>query len=79
MNQKNRFNILRNSSTQFIVLFYQVVAAVVFIFSLISAYGWLKNPFIGGFFEQTMVFNESVTREAGEQWALQEAGFRLGD
>ena len=60
---------------QTIVLVYQVLAAVVFVVSLFSAYGWLKNPFIGGFFEQTMVLNELVTREPGQNGHLQEAGF----
>jgi len=79
MNQPNRFDAITNTIMQTIVLVYQVLAAVVFVVSLFSAYGWLKNPFIGGFFEQTMVLNESVTREPGQEWALQEAGFRLGD
>ena len=79
MNQPNRFDAITNTIMQTIVLVYQVLAAVVFVVSLLSAYGWLKNPFIGGFFEQTMVLNESVTREPGQEWALQEAGFRLGD
>jgi signal transduction histidine kinase len=79
MNQTSRFNTVTNTVTQSIVLVYQVLAAVVFIVSLFAAYGWLKNPFIGGFFEQTMVFNESVSREPGQEWALQAAGFKLGD
>ncbi|HSJ88393.1 MAG TPA: PDZ domain-containing protein, partial [Anaerolineales bacterium] len=75
----NRFNTVVGTVTQSLVLFYQAVAVLVFTASLFSAYAWLKNPFIGGFFEQTMVLNESVTREPGQQWALQEKGFRLGD
>src|SRR5512139_3043703 len=79
MNQQTRFNTITSKLTQAIVLLYQILAAVVFVVSLFSAYGWLKNPFIGGFFEQTMIYNESVSREPGHQWALQEAGYRLGD
>ena len=79
MIQTNRFNTVVGAVTQTLVLFYQAVAVLVFTVSLFSAYAWLKNPFIGGFFEQTMVVNESVTREPGKQWALQEKGFRLGD
>jgi len=75
----NRFNTIVSTVTQSLVLFYQAIAVLVFTVSLFSAYAWLKNPFIGGFFEQTMVINESVTREAGKQWALQQKGFRLGD
>src|ERR1044071_4332199 len=77
--QGNRFNTTVNTLTQVLVLIYQALAVVVFVVSLFSAYAWLKNPFIGGFFEQRMVLNESVTREAGKQWALQANGFRLGD
>jgi signal transduction histidine kinase/putative methionine-R-sulfoxide reductase with GAF domain len=79
MNQPERFNTISDRVTQFLVLLYQVIAAVVFVVSLFSAYGWLKNPFIGGFFEQTMVYNESVSPDPGNPWALQQAGFRLGD
>jgi signal transduction histidine kinase len=77
--QGNRFNTALDTLTQTSVLMYQALAVVVFVASLFSAYAWLKNPFMGGFFEQTMVVNESVTREAGNQWALHEKGFRLGD
>ncbi len=77
--QSNRLSTVINTLTQSLVLLYQAIAVVVFVGSLISAYAWLKNPFIGGFFEQTMVINESVTRQAGKQWALQTSGFRLGD
>jgi len=79
MDQDNRFNTVLSTLTQSMVLIYQAIAVLVFVASLFTAYAWLKNPFIGGFFEQTMVVNESVTREAGKQWALQANGFRLGD
>jgi hypothetical protein len=39
----------------------------------------LKNPFIGGFFEQTFVLNGANSTEPGKQWALYENGFKLGD
>src|SRR5215216_3029555 len=79
MNQSSRSNTIFDTVTQAIVLAYQGVAILVFAASIFAAYAWLKNPFIGGFFEQTLVLNESVTREAGKQWALQASGFRLGD
>ncbi|MGZ9224631.1 MAG: hypothetical protein ACXW4M_03645, partial [Anaerolineales bacterium] len=55
---------------QSVVLVYQGIAAVICILSLFFAYSWLKNPFIGGFFEQTLVLNGSDTSQAGKQWAL---------
>lgn len=79
MQQSNRFNTFTSTATQYIVLAYQILAVIVFIASLFSAYVWLTNPFLGGFFEQTMVLNGSVTREPGAQWALEAAGFGLGD
>jgi signal transduction histidine kinase len=79
MNQSSRFNTITSTVTQSIVLVYQVLAAIVFVVSLFTAYGWLKNPFIGGFFEQTMVYNQVASVEPGGQWAMQAAGFKLGD
>jgi signal transduction histidine kinase/putative methionine-R-sulfoxide reductase with GAF domain len=79
MYQNNRINITLDRVTQAMVLLYQGAAVLVFIGSLFLAFGWLTSPFIGGFFEQTMVLNGSDTREAGKQWALYENGFKLGD
>ncbi len=64
---------------QWVVLIYQAIAAVVFIASLWFAYNWLKNPFPGGFVEQTLVLNGSDTSEAGKHWSLYAQGFKLGD
>src|SRR5687767_8217085 len=79
MYQAYRFNRILSNVVQSVVLVYQGIAAVVVIASLFLAYNWLKNPFIGGLFEQTMVLNGSNTSEAGKQWALYEQGFGLGD
>ncbi len=79
MYPSNRFNTVVSTITQSIVLVYQAIAVFIFVASLFSAYAWLKNPFIGGFFEQTLVLNDSVTHEVGKQWALYEKGFKLGD
>jgi signal transduction histidine kinase len=61
------------------VLFYQALAVLVFIGGLYLSYGWLRNPFIGGFFEHTFVLNGTNTREPGKQWAMYEHGFKQGD
>ncbi|HEX6270850.1 MAG TPA: GAF domain-containing protein [Anaerolineales bacterium] len=79
MYQAFRINTVLSKVTQSIVLAYQGLAAVVFIASLFLAYNWFKNPFIGGFFEQTLVLNGSDTSETGKHWALYEEGFQLGD
>ena len=65
--------------TQVIVLAYQGVAAVAVITSLFLGLEWLKLPFLGGFFEHTMVLNGSDTSINGAHWAMYEAGFSLGD
>ncbi|HXF84712.1 MAG TPA: GAF domain-containing protein [Anaerolineales bacterium] len=79
MNPTQTIQITLGKILQGIVLVYQTVAVVVFISGLYFAYDWLRNPFIGGFFEHTLVLNGSNTREAGGNWALYEQGFKLGD
>jgi len=79
MYSSNNINTTISKVTQWIVVVYQILAIIVFVASLFFAYEWLKNPFIGGFFEQTLVLNGSDTRETGQHWALYEAGFKLGD
>jgi signal transduction histidine kinase len=79
MNESYRINDVINKITQSTVLVYQMIAVVVFVLSLFLAYDWLSAPFIGGFFEQTMVLNGTDTSEAGKQWALYQQGFTLGD
>jgi hypothetical protein len=79
MNDSFHYNTVPSKVTQSIVLVYQALAVAVFIASLLIGYNWMQAPFIGGFFEQTLVLNGSDTREAGEHWALYEAGFNIGD
>ncbi|HEX5837445.1 MAG TPA: hypothetical protein VFY26_06415, partial [Anaerolineales bacterium] len=79
MLETDRLNSTIERITQSVVIVYQVLAILVFIASLLFAYDWLRSPFIGGFFEQTMALNDAVTREAGKQWALHEKGFQVGD
>ena len=78
------FNSQRSQTTlnkilQIIVLGYQAVAVLVFIATLYLAIDWLKNPFIGGFFEHTFVLNGSDTSEDNKSWAMYENGFKVGD
>ncbi|NJC97847.1 MAG: hypothetical protein C3F07_02075 [Anaerolineales bacterium] len=74
-----RFETAVSRTLQAIVLVYQAVALVVFISTLYLAVDWLGNPFIGGFFEHTLVLNGSNTSEPDKSWALYEQGFGLGD
>ncbi len=79
MISSQRFQTVLNRLLQGIVLVYQAIAVVVFIAGLYFAYDWLRDPFIGGFFEHTLVLNGSDTSEEGQQWAMYEQGFKLGD
>src|SRR5215210_739893 len=79
MNDSYRVNDVLSKITQSFVLVYQVIAVLIFGASLYLGYAWSRNPFIGGFFEQTMVLNGSDTREPGRHWALYEQGFKIGD
>src|SRR5215208_5824607 len=79
MNESYRVNDVLGKITQSIVFMYQAIAVLIFGASLVLGYIWSRNPFIGGFFEQTMVLNGSDTREPGGHWALYEQGFKIGD
>lgn len=79
MNEPYRVNEVLSKITQWIVLVYQAIAVLIFGASLYLGFIWLRNPFIGGMFEQTMVLNGTDTRETGRQWALYEQGFKIGD
>jgi len=79
MEQSYRTGTVLNKVMQWLVLGYQTIAVLVFLASLFLANDWLKNPFIGGFFEQTLVLNGVDTTEGGKHWALYEQGFGLRD
>jgi signal transduction histidine kinase len=68
-----------NRILQAIVLAYQAVAVIVFIATLTTAGEWLRTPFIGGFFEHTLVLNGSDTSEEGQSWQMYQKGFDVGD
>jgi len=79
MYPSQRFHEVSNKVTQYLAMGYQLIAVIVFIAGLYFSYAWLKNPFIGGFFENTLVLNGSDTLENGKHWALYEQGFKQGD
>jgi hypothetical protein len=78
------FKSIRNNLTlskvlQLIVLVYQSIAVVVFIAALVFAYNWLQQPFLGAFFEPTMVMSPAGPRSSGEVWGLYAQGARYDD
>ncbi len=74
-----RTQVIISRVIQVIVLAYQAIAVVIFISVLTTAGDWLKAPFIGGFFEHTLVLNGSDTSEANKSWEMYKAGFEVGD
>lgn len=71
-----------NKALEITVLAYQAIAVIAFIIIPIAAFQWWKTPFIGAFFEQTMVFNDvgSIREDTdSEAWQLFNAGLNLGD
>src|SRR6476659_6431658 len=79
MNDSYRINTVISKVTQSVVLAYQAIAMLVFAISLFLAFDWLSTPFIGGFFEQTMVLNGTDTYETGKHWSLYTDGFKIRD
>lgn len=79
-----RFSVERSSALlsrvlQGLVSFYQLVALVAFVAALILANAWLKTPFMGAFFEQTLMFNGATPNGGSDTWDLYNQGVRLGD
>lgn len=56
---------------QWTVLVYQFLAVVIFLWGLFLAGGWMGQPFLGAFFEHTLVFNGTGV-DGDEAWALYE-------
>ncbi|MCE9646597.1 MAG: GAF domain-containing protein [Chloroflexi bacterium] len=59
--------------TQFLkwfVFLYQAMAVIVFLFGLYYANRWIQKPFLGAFYEHTMVFNGIGPDDPGREWTL---------
>ena len=74
-----RSNALLGRVLQIIASIYQAVALIAFLVSLFLANSWLKTPFLGAFFEQTLVFNGAAPAGESEAWDLYSQGIRFGD
>jgi signal transduction histidine kinase len=55
---------------QAVVTIYHILAGLAFFVALILARGWLQLPFLGAFFEQTMLVNSAGPAEPSEAWKL---------
>jgi len=80
MNQTQSPNQVFNRILQAVVLLYQFVAVAAFIVSVFFAVRWMNQPFLGGFFESTLVLNGTGKNTSTQQpWPLYEQGFVFGD
>ena len=74
-----RVNLTLSKVLQLIVLTYQSIAVVIFVAALVFAYNWLQQPFLGAFFEPTMVRNQAGPGKPSEAWQLYNQGVEHGD
>jgi hypothetical protein len=65
-----RYSAVINQALQWIVLAYQAVAVVFFLIALFLGVRWLQQPFLGAFYEHTMVFNGTGPDAGNPAWAL---------
>ena len=62
-----------------VVLLYQAIGVLVFIFALILANSWINRPFLGAFFEPTLVSNGIGPSRPSNAWGLFNQGVKPGD
>lgn len=79
MNRSLNVNSLVNRGVQSAVLVYQGMAVLVFVLALILGIRWLNQPFLGGFFEHTMLLNGLDSRNGDAQWQMYAHGYGFGD
>src|SRR5258706_15269846 len=65
-----RYNLLFNQALQWVVFTYQAIAMIVFVASLFIATHWIQRPFLGAFYEHTMVFNGTGPTTSSPEWGL---------
>ncbi len=75
----NRSNRYLDQALQGVTFLYQFLAIATFIIALFLANWWMGYPFLGAFYEHTMVFNGVVPPTAAPAWDLRNQGIKLGD
>ncbi len=70
---------LLNLALQMAASVYQVVAVGAFVAALFLASSWIKTPFLGALYEQTMLFNGAPPSADSAAWSLYNQGVRFGD
>jgi len=79
MSISNRSNASINQVLQGATFVYQFLAVATFITALFLASWWMSAPFLGAFYEHTMVFNGVVPTGPNASWDLRDQGIQLGD
>jgi len=64
-----RYNSVVSQALQWVVFIYQTVAVILFVVGLFIASSWFTQPFLGAFYEHTMVFNGTGS-STGDEWFL---------
>jgi len=65
-----RYGVVISQILQWIVFAYQAIAVVAFIAGLFIATRWLQQPFLGAFYEHTLVFNGTGSFDGDPAWDL---------
>ena len=65
-----RYRTLVNQTLKWIVLAYQAMAVILFMLGLVLANRWLQQPFLGAFYEHTLIFNGTGQSDGSPDWAL---------
>lgn len=79
MFKRLRFNLTLSRFLQIVVFAYQISAIAIFLVALYLAVNWLRIPFLGAFFEPTMVMNGSGPSAPSSAWPLYNQGIQHGD
>ena len=74
-----RLNLTLSKILQLIVLVYQTIAVAIFMTVLVFAYFSLQRPFLGAFFEPTMIMSPVGPRNPSDTWGLYNQGARYDD
>lgn len=64
------YSSLINQVLKWTVFAYQAMAIALFVSSIFLALRWMQRPFLGAFYEHTMVFNGTKPSTPSPEWAL---------
>ncbi len=64
------YRVVITNILQWILVLYQITAVLTFILGLILATLWIRQPFLGAFYEHTLVFNGTGPSAPSPEWAL---------